>query len=122
MTRARKGLGQRGEGLAAAYLEAHGLKIVARNIRTPVGEIDLLGLDGPVWVFIEVRTRRGGAYGTPEESITRTKQARMLAAAQHYIQNHNLQDADWRIDAVAVELSASGAVQRIELIRSAEEG
>lgn len=116
---ARQLLGQRGEQLAAEKLIASGYEVIERNYRCAEGEIDLVARRGEVWVFVEVRTRRGRAFGTPEESITARKKTRLIAAAQSYLQAHNVVDADWRIDVVAVELSAKGELLRIELIENA---
>ncbi|MDI7275333.1 MAG: YraN family protein [Anaerolineae bacterium] len=114
---ARQGLGRRGEDLAASYLEAQGCRIVARNYRCPLGEADLVVRDGECLVFVEVRTRRGDQWGTPEESVTRPKQARMLQVAEHYLAEHHAWDADWRIDLVAVDLDAHGRLRRLDVLR-----
>ncbi len=122
MTRARIGLGRRGEALAAERLSALGYAIVQRNYRCPEGEIDLVTRCGETWVFVEVRTRRGRRFGTPEESITLRKRAHLIAAAQHYLQDHALEGVPWRIDAVAVELSPAGNLCRVDVIENAVTG
>lgn len=122
MTHARQRLGQRGERLAEQYLTSHGLTILERNYRCSAGEMDLIAQDGPTMVFVEVRTRRGQGYGTPEDSITSRKQAHLLAVAQTYLYEHSLGDAAWRIDVVAVEMSARGELLRVEHIENAVEG
>lgn len=119
MTRARRSLGQRGEQLAADKLAQLGYTVVERNFRCAAGEIDLVTRRDAAWVFVEVRTRRGGSFGTPEESITARKKSHLIAAAQTYLQEHNLLDADWRIDVVAIELSTQGKLIRIEVIENA---
>ena len=73
MTQQRRRLGQRGEQLAAERLAAMGYEIVERNYRCKAGEIDLVARQGGGWVFVEVRTRRGDRFGTPEESVTARK-------------------------------------------------
>ena len=77
--------GARAEALAAAYLVRQGLEIVARNFRTRAGEIDLVARDGRVLVFVEVRLRRSANFGGAVESITATKRARLVAAANAYL-------------------------------------
>ena len=119
MTQARRQVGQRGESLAADWLAALGYEIRARNYRCQSGEIDLVTRYHGRWVFVEVRTRRGGKYGSPEESITPRKQRHLIASAQNYLMEHNDLDADWRIDAVAVVLAADGQVQRVDVIENA---
>ena len=122
MTDARIGLGRRGETLAAERLGALGYSIVQRNYRCSAGEIDLVARCGETWVFVEVRTRRSARFGTPEESITLRKRAHLIAAAQHYLQDHALESVAWRIDAVAVELSPAGKVRRVDVIENAVTG
>ena len=119
MTQARRKLGQRGETLAADWLAALGYEIRVRNYRCRVGEIDLVARYGGRWVFVEVRTRRGGGFGTPEESITLRKQRHLIASAQTFLMEQNDLDAEWRIDAVAVVLAADGHVQRVDVIENA---
>ena len=119
MTQARRKTGQRGENLAADWLSALGYEIRARNYRCQSGEIDLVTRYQGSWVFVEVRTRRGGAFGTPEESITARKQRHLIASAQTYLSEQNDLDSDWRIDAVAVVLAADGQVQRVDVVENA---
>ncbi|MBN1656937.1 MAG: YraN family protein [Anaerolineae bacterium] len=109
----RRGLGRHGEELAARHLEEKGYQILARNWRCRAGEIDLIALDGDDLAFVEVRTRRGQAYGSPEESITPAKQARLVALAQEYVQAEEW-PGNWRIDVVAVEMDTRGRLLRID--------
>jgi putative endonuclease len=118
MKGARKRLGQRGEGLAAAYLEKRGYVVRERNWRCLAGEMDIVAEDGDCLVFVEVRTRRGRKYGSPEESVTRAKQAKLVEVAQTYLQEHGW-DGDWRIDVVAVEMTSRGKLLRVDLIKNA---
>lgn len=77
--------GQAAEALAAAYLQAHGLGILARNVRFRGGEVDLIALDGDGIVFVEVRLRRDGRFGGAAASITPAKQRRVVQAAQLWL-------------------------------------
>ncbi len=122
MTHTRQRLGWRGERLAERYLAGHGLTILERNYRCAAGEADLIAQDGDTLVFVEVRTRRGQDYGSPEESITARKQAHLLAVAQAYLAERGLSDIAWRIDVVAVALSVRGELLRVEHIENAVEG
>lgn len=117
----RQALGARGEALAAAYLQQRGYAIRETNWRCRVGEIDIVAVDGGCLTFVEVRTRRGSAFGTPEESITAAKQAKLIEVAQTYLQEHEGEQLpeDWRIDVVAVEIGQRNALKRIELIKNA---
>jgi len=118
----RQRLGQRGETVAAEKLAALGYEIVTRNYRCLSGEIDLIARHNETWVFVEVRTRRGGRFGTPEESITPRKRQHLIASSQSYLQEHQLEDVSWRIDAVAVELSPRGELLRVDVIENAVQG
>ena len=75
----------RAEALAADYLQAHGLAIVARNVRSRFGEIDLVARDRDTLVFVEVRLRRSERYGGASASITAAKRNRLVAAAETYL-------------------------------------
>ena len=119
MSRSRQDLGRRGESLAADWLAALGYEIRARNYRCRAGEIDLVTRYAGRWVFVEVRTRRGGRFGTPEESLTARKRQHMIASAQHYLLEHGQLEADWRIDAVAVVIAPDGQVERLDVIENA---
>jgi putative endonuclease len=77
--------GARAEDICAALMRGAGLRILARNWRCRVGEIDLVAADGDTLVFAEVRLRRGAAFGGAAESITAGKRARLVAAARHYL-------------------------------------
>jgi putative endonuclease len=117
----RKGLGRHGEELAARHLIAKGYEIVDRNWRCRVGELDLVARDGDCLVFVEVRARRGQALGTPEESVTRAKQARLAALAGAYVEERNWA-GDYRIDVVAVEFDERGRLLRVDHYENAVGG
>ena len=106
--------GDAAEALAAAFLEARGLSIVARNYRCRFGEIDLIAKSGGTLVFVEVRARTSDAFGGAAGSITRAKRRRLVAAARHYLARHAA-DSACRFDAVLLH----GSAQRIEWIADA---
>lgn len=122
MRGARKRLGEAGEAIAVRELTRRGYTVRERNWRSAEGELDIVAELGQTLVFVEVRTRRGGHFGTPEESITPAKRAHLVAAAQAYLQAHSLEDRDWRIDVVAVEMSSRGELLRVDVIENAVEG
>ncbi len=117
----RRRLGDFGERVAASHLEAKGYTILERNWAVREGEIDLIASRGNNLIFVEVRSKRGGAYGTPEESITGRKAEHVRAAAAAYVQLHPDAPANQRIDAVVIELDAKGRVLRVEQIENAIE-
>ncbi|MCB1794082.1 MAG: YraN family protein [Candidatus Competibacteraceae bacterium] len=108
--------GSAAEDLACRYLEARGLTLVTRNVRCRGGELDLIMRDGEHLIFVEVRSRSHTRYGTPAESVTRSKQQRLLRAAALYLQRQRL-DLPCRFDVVAI-LQADGEPQ-VEWIRDA---
>ena len=77
--------GQLAEDAAARFLEAHGLSLLARNVRCRGGELDLVCRDGATLVFVEVRLRRNAAFGGAGASITASKQQRVILAARNYL-------------------------------------
>ncbi len=115
----RRDTGALGEKLAKDFLKKRGYHILETNYRCPEGEIDIVAKHKDYLVFVEVRTKRSLAFGSPEESITPAKKERMKAAAYHYQQTHNNLSSLWRIDVVAVELDQKGRLSRIELIENA---
>jgi putative endonuclease len=117
----RRRFGDFGERVAASHLEAKGYDIVERNWATREGEVDIIAKRGPNLVFVEVRSRRGGAMGGPEESITGRKAEHMRAAALAYGQAHPEAPPNHRIDVVVIELDAKGRVMRVEQIENAVE-
>lgn len=121
MTDRRHTLGQVGEALAARELERRGYHLLERNWRCPIGEIDLVAEKEGALVFVEVRTRRGSQRGTPLESVTPAKQAKLIELAQTYCQERAVGDRDWRIDVVAVEMSPRGRLLRIDVVENAVE-
>ncbi|MGB8645369.1 MAG: YraN family protein [Anaerolineae bacterium] len=119
-TRARKNLGDSAERVAALYLEEHGFRILARNVRTREGEIDLIAEDADGLAFVEVKARRGTSYGSPEEAITPRKQLQLVRLADAFMAREAaLAGRPWRIDVVAIELDRAGKVVRLNHIKNA---
>ena len=98
----RAAAGAHAEALAAEFLAARGLTIVARNFRTRHGEIDLIAHDGATLVFVEVRRRSSAAFGGAAASITAAKQARWSLAARAYLARLPREPA-CRFDAVLLD-------------------
>ncbi len=101
------------------HLQQLGYTILQRNYRCQYGEVDIIAQDEGRVAFVEVRARRGTAFGTPEESVTPGKQERLASVARCYLQEEGYDDVDWGIDVVAVQLTSGGVLRRIELIRNA---
>lgn len=118
MSSARKKLGAWGETVAAEHLTAKGYDILERNWRCQRGEVDIIAQAGSQLVFVEVKTRRGRALGSPEEGLTRRKSQKLIELATIFVAELG-REVDWRIDLVAVELDASGRLLRCEHIPNA---
>ncbi|NOV32064.1 YraN family protein [Methylomonas sp. ZR1] len=94
--------GDSAEQLALAYLQKQGLEWVCSNFRCKMGELDLVMKDGAALVIVEVRFRKSEQFGGAVASVTRQKQARIVAATQHYVIINNLSQLSIRFDVVAV--------------------
>jgi len=112
-------LGQLGEEIAARYLQARGFEILARNLRSRLGEIDLIARDGPTLVFVEVKTRRGRPADPPQAGVDARKRSRLARLALDYLAREWLRDLACRFDVVAVTLDPEGGPPRIEHIPGA---
>jgi len=115
----RRDTGILGEKLARDFLVRQGYRIIESNYRGPEGEIDIVARHEDYLVFIEVRTKKSLAFGSPEESITPAKKEKIKATAFRYQQTHDNLPPLWRIDVVAIELDRKGRLSRIELIENA---
>ncbi len=117
----RRALGDFGERVAKAHLEAKGYRILATNFRVREGEVDIVAQQGDVVAFVEVKTRRGEAMGSAVEAIGKRKAQRLLQVAEAYDQQHPELPPDRRIDLVAIDLDAAGRVVSLQHIESAVE-
>jgi putative endonuclease len=106
--------GAEAEATAAAFLTARGLRVIERNYRCRLGEIDLVARDGDTIVFVEVRQRATNAFGGAAASITTRKRTRLLRAARHYLAGLRATPS-CRFDAVLIE----GDPPRIDWLRNA---
>ena len=111
-------VGAQAESLAAAFLESHGLAIVARNVRSRFGEIDLIAKERDILVFVEVRLRRSTRFGGASASITAAKRDRLVAAAETYLATLKRTPA-CRIDAVLLDSLDPARIEWLRDIASA---
>ena len=102
MSNRRQAVGSWGEQIAAGYLHERGYLVVSRNVRTPYGEIDIVAQKDGFTIFVEVKTRTSSSMGPPEISVTPRKQEHMLATAEYYAQENEIDH--WQIDVIAVEI------------------
>jgi len=100
---AKRQFGDRGERLVERYLRRQGYRIVARNVTTGrMGELDLVAVHRGTLVFVEVKTRRSTAYGSPEEAVSPAKLEKLSRAIQWYLQQKGLERVRYRLDVVAI--------------------
>lgn len=111
----RKALGRIGEEAAVRLLRRRGYRIRERNVRCPMGELDLVAEDGGTLVFLEVKTRSTFDYGGPFEAISPAKQRRLIRLAAYYLASRRLGDRPCRFDAVAAVVAPGGRVRSVDL-------
>ena len=109
-------VGARGEAAACRVLTARGYRILARNVRSRAGELDLVCHDGDAFVFCEVKARRPSHFGAPQEALSATKQARLARLASAYLARIGRAGAPWRVELVAVELDAHAEPSGVEVV------
>ena len=97
-----KALGDRGEAYAANYLRQNGYRILTRNYRTKIGEIDLIAEDQDTLVFIEVKTRSSVRYGMPAEAVNYKKRQKIIQTAYWYLFAQHRENAICRFDVLEV--------------------
>jgi len=113
-----KPTGNYGEDLACSFLKKQGYKILERNFRIRGGEIDIVGKDGEILVFIEVKTRYSHEYGPPSESMTYWKIKALLKTAQFYVLKSKWGERPYRLDFVSVDFSDDPQKPKVELIKN----
>jgi putative endonuclease len=119
MTKERIALGKLGEDLARKRLKALGYRILEKNYRCPLGEIDLIARDGDVLVFVEIKTRRDQSFGPAKEAVTRKKQTQLSKVALAYMKSKKLWGRSARFDVVAIE--HGDGTGEVEIIQDAFE-
>jgi putative endonuclease len=117
----RRALGDLGERIAVQHLLAKGYRIREQNFRTREGEIDIIAERGDTLVFVEVKTRRGSAFGTATEALNSAKQRRLVALAEAYSQLHAGLPPEQRIDVIALDLALDGRLISLQHIEGAVE-
>lgn len=114
--------GMKGETYAYWYLRRHGYVFIARNYRTPgdKAEIDMIGYDGSVLAFVEVKTRSGTEQrpGHPEEAVTPEKRTHIERMAKRFLAERRSPGISWRFDVVAIE-NRPGRAPDVRLYKNA---
>ncbi len=110
--RERRESGYRGELLAYWYLRREGYVVIRRNFRSAAGgEIDLIGWDGPVLAFVEVKTRIAGSVNAPEAAVHGEKRELLRRTALSYLRRRDWDDVQYRFDIVAIESPGGGRLK-----------
>ena len=112
-------LGESGEEAACALLKKNGYKILVRNYKNRLGEIDIIACDKDTICFIEVKSRHSNKFGFPQEAIFASKQRKISKVALSFLKENNLFDKKARFDVVSVMYS--GEKSRSDLIKNAFE-
>ncbi|HOX53894.1 MAG TPA: YraN family protein [Candidatus Omnitrophota bacterium] len=118
MSRDKIELGLLGEKKAQEFLKDNGYKILDKNFRTALGEIDIVAKDKDCICFVEVKTRTSDQKGSPLEAITKNKQHKLSQMALLYLKNKNLLHKSARFDIVSVMQNLQEA-DKIEIIKNA---
>jgi len=111
--------GAAGEDVAVSYLQKAGYRILQRNYRTRIGEIDVIAREGDTLVFVEVKTRSGRGFGLPQAAVDYKKQSKITRVALTYLSQKKEMEMHCRFDIVAVWKQIAGF--QVELIRNAFE-
>jgi len=115
----RQALGRQGEAAARDYLTRRGIRILVENFTCAAGEVDLIGRERGVLVFIEVKARTSNAFGPPHLAVHRRKQRQIVRAAQWYLAQQRTPDAPSRFDVLAVTFRKDGSPPRIDWVQDA---
>lgn len=125
MSSGNRRLGEWGERQARLHLEGKGYVLLATNFRCRAGEIDIVAEQGDQLVFVEVKARRGDAYGTAEESISSARAERLAEVAEEFIRTGRggefSSGTQWRIDLVCLNMDRGGKLFAINHIENAVE-
>jgi putative endonuclease len=112
-------LGVRGEKLAALRLTESGWTVLERGYRLGRREVDIIASRGSLLAFIEVKTRSSGAFGAPEEAVTRRKRMEIETVARGYLMRQRPAHREIRFDVIAIVVARSGRLVRYEHIEEA---
>ena len=108
-------LGNAGEDLACRYLEKRGYKILERNKHySRFCELDIIALDKNTTVFVEVKTRKSDAFGTPAEAITKTKLENIKKGVQYYLSENKVKN--FRIDVICITIKPEIKIEQLKNI------
>ena len=102
-----------GERAAERILEARGMRVIGRNVRTRYGEIDLVLREAAGYVFVEVKTRRASSFVSAVEAVDRRKARRIAALAEAWLAHRGERNAAWRVAVVALTIFPAGVTAEL---------
>lgn len=112
-----KQVGRKGEDLAFTLLKEQGYKILERNYKSSLGEIDIIAQEGKTLVFVEVKTRSSSDFGTAKWAVDAKKQRKLSMLALSYLKSRSFFDQPARFDVVAIDLGQGR--EMVELVKNA---
>ena len=119
MPHQKQKFGEAGEAIIARHLKQKGYRIIERNYRTKIGEIDIIAKDKDTIVFVEVKSRRSWQFGNPKAAVTFQKQRKISMVALQYLKATRRSNASARFDVAAVTITRDKP--QIEIIKNAFE-
>jgi putative endonuclease len=120
MLNEKQKFGEKSESIAAKYLSKnHGYKILKRNYRNQLGEIDIIAKDGDTLVFVEVKAARTEAFGNPKCAVTPKKQRKISMVALYYLKSTGQCNAKARFDVAAIRFCENRPI--VEVVKNAFE-
>ncbi len=117
MSLQKQTFGELGEAIAARHLKKNGYRIIEKNYRTKLGEIDIIAKDKDTLVFVEVKSRRSWQFGNPKAAVTLRKQRKISMVAMHYLKSTHRTNVSARFDVAAVTITHDKP--QIEIIKNA---
>ena len=115
----KQNFGKKGEEIAVDFLREQGYKIIKRNYRTKIGEIDIIAKDSSYLCFIEVKIRSNLNKGFPQESVNKKKIRKISQIVLSYLKRYRVKDRDLRFDVVGILLKNENTEGNITLIKDA---
>lgn len=114
-----KAFGKIGEDMAEKFLRRQGYRILSRNWRCALGEIDIVAREKEFTVFVEIKARRSDNFGPGYASVNSAKQVKLIKLAHVYLKRYGLTDKPCRIDIISIDMAQDDSVLNIELIKDA---
>jgi len=117
-----RAVGPLGEDIAARFLAGKGYRIIGRNVRTFVGELDIVARKYSSMIFVEVKTRKSKLFGPPYLSITAKKKRKLMQCALCYLKMKGITDSPWQIDIISINVDKfKNVAEKIEHFENAIE-